>query len=200
MATKLVIAVDIDDVLTPHFQGLIDWYNHKYGTKLTLAHNHPTDPSPWGTDDITTAGKRVHAYLDTQEFLSSQPHEEAIRALRSLSNRYILVTITARDTIIEKVTRDWLNEHFKELIRDAHFTAGYSLEGKLKSKAVIGLAINAQYLIDDSLAHCKEAAKAGIKALLYGDYPWNQAKELPEGVTRVKNWQEVLEYFNGQSR
>lgn len=197
-ASKPVIAVDIDEVLTPHFQSLIDWYNKKYKTKLTLAHNHPTDPRPWGTDDIHVAIKRVHGFFDTPDFLNSQPYEEAVEALSKLSQKYNLVVITARDTIIEKVTREWLDEHFTELIDEAHFTARFSLEGKSQTKTSVGLAINAQYLIDDALDHCEDAARTGIAALLFGDYPWNQADELPKGVTRVKNWQEVLEFFENE--
>lgn len=198
-ASKPIIAIDIDEVLTPHFQDLIDWYNRKYKTKLTLKHNHPTDPRPWGTDDINVAIRRVHGYYETPQFLNSQPYEEAIRALRHLSRDYSLVVITARDTIIEKVTRDWLDEHFGELISEAHFTARYSLMGKVRTKVSVCLEIGAEYLIDDGLENVIEASAAGIKVLLYGDYPWNETKELPPNVTRVKDWQEVLEYFDGRS-
>lgn len=198
-ANRPTIAVDIDEVLMPHFIDLITWYNKEYGTSLTLEDNHPTEPDNWGTSDINVAIKRVHGFFDTPEFLNSQPYEEAITSLRILSKNYRLVVVTARDTIIEKVTRDWLNKHFKDLISDAHFAARYSLEGKAQTKTAIASTIKAGYLIDDALDHCEDAAKSGMRALLYGDYPWNQTNKLPKGVTRVKNWQEVLEYFKNES-
>jgi hypothetical protein len=32
--------------------------------------------------------------------------------------------------------------------------------------------------------------------IAFGDYPWHDRGELPEGVVRAKNWKEVLEYFD----
>jgi 5'(3')-deoxyribonucleotidase len=197
-AAKPIIAVDIDEVLAPHFQGLIDWYNQKYSTKLTLKHNHPTDPRPWGTSDYSTAIKRVQKYFSTPSFLNSKPYQESVTALTELNESYDLVIITGRDTIIKDVTTKWLNKHYGELFADAHFTARYSLEGREKNKSAILEEIGAEYLIDDALHNCISAVMAGIDALLFGEYPWNEAKKLPAGVTRVKNWQEVLEYFENE--
>jgi hypothetical protein len=35
---------------------------------------------------------------------------------------------------------------------------------------------------------------------LFGDYTWNQADDLPNGITRVKDWAAVEEYFTNESR
>lgn len=195
---KPIIAVDIDEVLVPHFPGLISWYNSEYGTNLTLEHNHPKDSRPWGTENITQAIKRVHKFFDTPAFLNPTPYDDALEALRKLSERYVLVVVTARDTIVEKVTREWLETHFEELFQEAHFTASYNLEGKSQTKADVCLALGAGYLIDDSLDNITGVAEVGIRGLLYGHYPWNQSDRLHEGITRVKDWQEVLEYFDGK--
>ena len=53
-------------------------------------------------------------------------------------------------------------------------------------------------LIDDSLSHVTECAEEGIEGVLFGDYPWNQADELPSGVTRCVDWPAVLEYFDAR--
>lgn len=195
-ANKPMIAVDIDEVLTPHFQDLINWYNLQYGTKLTLTDNHPTDTSNWGTETIIEAVKRVQKFFETEAFKNSQPFAEAKNAVKLLSKNYEMVIITSRDTIIEKLTRDWLDHHFPELFRDAHFAAMYSLDNKARPKAVIAKDIGVEFMIDDSLEHITNAAKLGITGLLFGNYPWNQTDRLPGGVTRVKNWQEVLDYFD----
>jgi hypothetical protein len=48
--------------------------------------------------------------------------------------------------------------------------------------------------IDDVLAD--NAAGAGIRALLFGEYAWNASDEvLPQGVDRAKDWPAVAEYF-----
>jgi len=59
--------------------------------------------------------------------------------------------------------------------------------------------IGADYLIDDQPKHCIAAAKAGIKTVLFGDYKWNRDLKLRKNMVRARNWQEVLEYFNGQN-
>jgi len=195
MSSKPIIAVDIDEVLMPHFQDLADYYNRLYGTQLTLADNHPKDTKNWGTDSFEVAVRRVQKFFETDEFKNSQPFEEAKEATRLLAEHYTLVVITSRDTLIEEVTRDWLNRHFAELFQDAHFTSLYNLEGKSTSKAAVSQAIKADYLIDDGFDHILEASRIGVRGLLFGDYPWNGHQELPPGVVRVKDWDAVLAYF-----
>lgn len=188
---KPIIAVDIDDVLTPHFQDLITWYNNEYDTHLTLINQHRMDPRPWGTESVPTAVKRVHRFFETTEFKNALPFQEAIKVLRRLSSTYDLVAITSRDEIIEKVTREWLDKHFTALFTAAHFTARYNLEGKSRSKIDVCLSIGAEFLIDDAMDVALEAAGKGIKVLLFGDYPWNQSEQLPQNVSRVSGWNEV---------
>lgn len=56
--------------------------------------------------------------------------------------------------------------------------------------------IKADFVVDDQLKHCTAAVEQGIPTILFGNYRWNQAEELPKGVTRCKNWQEVAGYFD----
>ena len=194
------IAVDVDEVLTPHFEFLMKWYNSKYGTNLTLKNNHPADDDlePWGVDHMYTARRRVHKFFKTPEFENAKPFKEAKQSLQKLSHHFNLIAVTSRDYFLEKMTVGWLEEHFKSIFDDVHFTARYSVEGEARSKTDVALKAGAEYLIEDSLEHAYDAAGKGIQVLLFGDYPWNQAKKLPPGITRVRNWQEVLQYFDGQ--
>ena len=198
-ATKETVGVDVDDVLVPHAEELIRLYNQKYGTRLTLADNHNLDPRAWGVNEITEAVKRVQAITHTPEFIEMEPYEDALTSLRVLSTTYEIAVITARDTVIEQASRDWLNKHFSEIVRQAHFTARYNLEGKYRSKAEIVKTIGAICLIDDAPENALQVAEIGVDVLLFGDYPWNQKQPMPANVTRVSNWQEVLEYFDGRN-
>lgn len=199
MAAKEVIAVDIDDVLVPHVEDLVSWHNKKYGTHMDLEHYHSRDPKDWGAETIEEAIKRVHRFFTTPEFLDALPIDNAVEALQNLSKRYDLVVITARDGIIEKVTKEWLDNHFPEIFKEAHFTARFNLEGKSAKKSAVALNAKAKYLIDDTLENVIEAAEAGLEVLLFGSYPWNRLLKLPPHVTRVNNWQEVLEYFDAKA-
>jgi hypothetical protein len=59
--------------------------------------------------------------------------------------------------------------------------------------------LGATYIIEDMPGHAFECAEAGIKTVLFGDYPWNKADKLPAGVTRCSDWPAVLEYFRTQA-
>lgn len=196
MPAKKTIAVDIDEVLMPHFQDLVDWYNQNYGTKLTLANNHPKNTEGWGTDSFDEAVRRVQKFLVSDTFKNSQPFEEAKAAVRHLAKNYRMVIITAREDIVKETTYRWLKTHFEDIFEETHFTSAYSLQGKARHKADIAKEIGADYLIDDSTEHIEKALETGITALLFGEYPWQADKVVLKGVIRVKNWQEVLEYFD----
>ena len=195
---RLTIAVDVDDVLLPNFQALVGWHNRTYGTSLVLADNGSEDLTRWGADSPEEAIRRVQVFFDSDEFKAIRPFEDARRALAQLNERYDLMVLTARDTIIEATTREWISEHFADLFREVHFTAKYSLEGKRRQKADVLRETKASYLIDDALENIIPATDVGIRGLLYGDYPWNQTNSLSGGVTRVKDWAAVLQYFDEQ--
>jgi hypothetical protein len=87
---------------------------------------------------------------------------------------------------------------------DIHYVgiwgSGAHILNKLRqTKAELCRELDIDYLIDDQLKHCIGVAEIGIRALLFGDYSWNQVNQLPKMVTRVKDWAAVLEYFNEQS-
>ena len=51
--------------------------------------------------------------------------------------------------------------------------------------------LGADILIDDHIAHAEDVAAAGLKAIVFGDYPWNQKEMLPEGMVRCADWTSV---------
>jgi hypothetical protein len=169
-----------------------------YGTQLTLADAYPQDMSPWEVETIEEAVSRVHNFFETDNFRLERPSPEAEEAIAELSIKRDLIVITGRDEIVESFTRAWTQEHFKGIFQAVHFTAFYSLTGKKRSKAEVALASGAGYHIDDHLETAQEVAHAGMESILFGNYPWNQADELPAGVTRCNDWPAVLEYFDGR--
>jgi len=108
--------------------------------------------------------------------------------------------MTSRDIAVEEKTRDWLTHHFPEVFNKVHMLGNKYDSAAYREKAEVCKELGVYCLIDDSLRPVLETNEAGIKALLFGDYSWNQADELPEDVTRVKDWQEVLEYFDGTGK
>jgi hypothetical protein len=106
------------------------------------------------------------------------------------------VILTSRDPFFRGHTERFLDLHFKGLYDELHYTHKPETPDVRLPKFKICQEIKAVALIDDHLPNVIGCAENGIEGILFGDYPWNQTDKLPEGVTRVKNWQDVLEYFN----
>lgn len=196
------IAVDLDDVLSAGAQGFIDFSNRRWGTNLTVNDFTERWAEMWGVD-LTEERKRAHTIYKSGAVRKFKQKDSAKPILAELAKDYKLVVLTSRVKRIEKDTREWLDEHFNGIFDEVHFSGFYdelTADSHIYTKAEISREIGADYLIDDQLKHCFAAAEAGINALLFGGYPWNKDVDLPSSVTRVKNWQEVGEYFAKRGR
>jgi hypothetical protein len=123
---------------------------------------------------------------------------DAAPVLRALAARFDLVVLTSRRVIAKEETRVWLDRHFAGLFPEVHFSGIWERtdnDPHLLTKADVCLELGLDYLIDDQLKHVVGAAEVGVEAVLFGDYPWNQTDELPNGAHRCANWAEVSEYF-----
>ncbi len=187
------VAVDIDNVLAKHAEALMAFYSSISGLNLT-AENY--------SEDWRWIGERDDIYDVGKKFVASGVHAQmevipgSLEALQILKQNFKLVIITARKKEVMDMTLVWAEKHFPNIFDGVHFAQVWE-EGQQKiTKADLCRQVDASFLIDDSLEHCTLVAAAGIETLLFGNYKWNQATDLPERVTRVNNWQEVLEYFN----
>ncbi len=206
--SKPHILLDLDDTLYDHFNLLMHWHNSQFSSQLTLADNHPFSNRHWGTPALRAATlkrwsagsveqaiKRVQEFFETKEFTDSRPFTGAHQVLKELSNTHELIVVTARDLFLEEFTNRWLDEHFAGLISEVYLTARCSLDGRAQLKIDVIKKLGAEYLIDDDIELCSQAAKIGVKSILFGEYPWNYADSLPDGVSRRKDWKAVGEYF-----
>lgn len=194
------IAIDIDDVLSSCFDAFIKYHNLKYNTDLTR--EKATMPAEyWGYWPVVLnkllgvpQEEGLRRFL---EFLNDDAHmcqqdisQDARLAVASLGERYNLEVITARETYMLDKTVDWINKELPGTFSALHF-----IDKENKTKAKICEEIGAEYLIDDSVIHCNEAAKSGVKTILFGEYGWNMTQHVHPDIIRAKNWVEVLEYF-----
>lgn len=204
---KPLIALDLDDTLYEHFSLLVNWHNATYGSRLTLADNHPFSPRHWGTPalqrqtlarwnapSVPVAAQRVRAFFDTPQFKNAAPFKGAQSVLDDLAQTHTIVVVTARDLFLEDFTRTWLRQKFGGVISDVVLTARYNLDGHSKDKLDVLLRRGATCVIDDDLELCLRATKAGIAAIVFGDYPWNQDKG-NSSIRRAKNWDDVRKYI-----
>ncbi|CAM9707348.1 unnamed protein product [Discosporangium mesarthrocarpum] len=106
--------------------------------------------------------------------------------------RLELHVVTSRQHTLEEVTRAWISKHFPEIFVDVHLGNHYGESGEKISKPDLCKKIQAEMLIDDSLRYTRQCSTAGIKACLFGNYPWNSTDEpLPTTLVRASDWDEV---------
>ncbi len=203
MKKKLTIAIDIDDVLAAENDDMREFINEQYELRLT-AEDYNINAvygsyweKVWGVSD-EEGQSRYQAFLNSGIKGSHQLVPGAAEAIARLKRDYNLVIVTSRNDGFIDITRAWLDQHFANTFASIEFVAVWSTQ-QIVSKATICKQIKASHLIDDNLEHCTLAAEKGIAGLLFGEYGWNKIDILPENITRVKNWQAVLEYFNVQN-
>lgn len=193
------IAVDIDEVLFPHAPTLLDYHNDEHGTSFTIDQMTAYRLQQLTEDSEEVTFAKIKAYLDTHHYSKGQPIQGSIDAIKKMRKMYRLVIITSRNDFYRGYTEEFIEEHFDSVFDEIHYTHNLKAPGVTMPKSEICKSVNAIALVDDHLHNVLECAEAGIQGILFGNYPWNQADELPEGVRRVKDWQEVLEYFDGKA-
>ncbi len=193
---KPVIAVDIDEVLVPFAEGFIGFYNQVNGTAYELA-----TTQVYRLEEITGDTKEymlemVHQYHALVERRADLPIEGAVDAINRLLMYYEVDIVTSRRYVELEFTHKWLRQNFPKVFRKVHFIRGPD-DGNVMTKSEICQQIGAKVLIEDQLTYALDAAKSGIRVLLFGSYPWNQIDVLPHNVKRVYNWDEVLQDLIG---
>jgi uncharacterized HAD superfamily protein len=199
-AARKTVAVDVDDVLASLARSFVEFSNEKWGTHLTIDDYGEHWHKLWAVDD------EEELYKKADEFFKIYPKFKVIpsahEALKHLSLKYKLVVVTSRRKKLDKITEEWLKQNYKGIFSEIHYSGIWddlqrATSHKIKlTKAEVCRQIGADYLIDDQPKHCMAAAEAGITSLVFGDYSWNKDIELGPNMVRVKNWQEVLEYFD----
>jgi uncharacterized HAD superfamily protein len=201
-ASKPIIAVDIDDVIVSEAEFVIEYSNKNWGHSLSLDDYREHWGEMWqvGSKEVERRADILHAPGIIQKY---RLLEDAHAALNKLSKGFTLIILTSRRKMVEKETREWLSDNFGDIFDKVHFTGFWDTiteESHLLSKADLAKDLGVSYLIDDQPKHCFGAAKHNVKAVLFGNYAATRHINLPTGVTRCNNWQEVLEYFENESR
>lgn len=179
------IAVDIDDVLVKSASAIAEHLLAEYGTRIDLKNIYSRHPATYGAPDLETVARRVNNFLNSEEL---PPIEEAAHVLRKLYTVHRLLVVTGRPNFLELTTRDWLQLHFSDLFENVAFTNYFD---STRHKGEVCNELGVTVLIDDHMAHCLSALEHGVRPILFGDYPWNQANDLPSPIHRAHNWQEI---------
>lgn len=196
---KTVIAIDVDEVLSPFVEGLVAWHNAYYGTAYTL-HDFITYNfhQVWG-GSLELAIDKSCLYFENRDPETAKPLLNAERVLKRLHQDHELVVVTSRMLTHRSHTEAWINEHFPNIFQQIILCNHWSKEGGQSiKKSQACLTHGAKFLIDDLPRYVEDAASEGISGLLFGNYPWNQQFNPHAQIRRVANWQAVEDYFYPQ--
>lgn len=195
---KPTIAVDIDDVLSATAGAFVAWSNQQWGTNLTVEDYQEHWGDMWQVD-LAETERRAGEWFSSGVARTYQRRDQSTAVLTQLSKRFRLIITTSRSKPLRADTHEWLEEHYKGIFEEVHFSGIYDgvLDDRMAvlTKGDLFKSLGVRYAIDDQPKHCVAALEHGAEAILFGDYPWNRG-DFPAGVTRCKDWQGVLEYFD----
>ncbi len=195
-----VLALDVDEVLFPFVAEFAPWHNECYGTSVQFGDFYTYEFEDVLKIPLSAVIERVHEFLEARDIhRKAQPLDYAREAVEKLGSQYELVAITARHPQYRLITNEFLKAHFGDYFSNIVLVGHHgNMPNGLQTKAAVCQEIGAVTLVDDSVSHVTTCAEAGIPAVLFGDYRWNQADQadLPALVTRCRDWQAVLEHFD----
>jgi len=197
---KPVVAIDVDDVLADSRERFRQEINVRHQLDLQPAH-YAVPGEYWGYYERIWRELGIYESLALDDINASMkhhvlPHADAPAVLKRLSRDYDLVVVTARREKWQQLTRDWLERHFPDTFCDIHF-AGNTNHTTHVTKGDMCAEVGAQWLIDDHVQHCRDAAERGVTPLLFGDYGWQQG--VPMELVRCRDWLTVEGYFDGRA-
>lgn len=199
--TTPIIAVDIDDVLSRTADNIIRYGNEHWGFTHTLEDFSEDFQKMWQVNHAE-AERRWREFMGSEAIEQYGVIPEAKVVLEHLKDGFRLIAVTSRRATLMPITEDWLAANYACIFEEAISAKMYDQDQYAPhkiTKAEVLQRIKAEYLIDDQIKHCEGAVSSGVKAILFGDYPWNRASNLPEGITRCKDWAEVERYFDGRA-
>lgn len=191
----MLIAIDLDEVLSDFTSSFIKYYNKKFGASLKL--EDFSTYKYWDVLGVTKeeAIRRVYEYYETDAFLNLPVVSGAIEGINILKKKHKLVILTSRPDDIIKETEKWVSTNFSNTFSKIYFTNHLSKNGIPRKKEDVCSSLGVDILIEDVIDFAVGCASEKTKVLLL-NCPWNENYKLPKGIYRVKNWKEIVKKVN----
>ncbi len=194
------IGLDLDGVLAEFTVSYLQYYNDKHNTSHTpseFEHTHFSERLRMTSDEVK---KSITHFFHSPFAKAIMPVKRAQEVLKELAKDHQLHVITSRPVEVSKITLDWLNDFFPDMFTSIHFSSDWILQPETnKMKADICLDLGVDILIEDYLPYAEECAASVRKCILLFDRPWNHNPIRKPNVTRVADWNGVLEFINTSS-
>lgn len=186
---NLILSVDCDDVLVETGPKVVQYYNETYNAKVDVARFYG-DAEDWGVSHFEIANERVVKYLKEFGHLLV-PYPEAVagmKRLRRMGHKSLLVT--ARSDFMIPVTEALVETFFPGCFEEIIHTNGYNENARTKGS--VCAEKGADVHIDDHIDHCFSVLDSGVQDAILLSRAWNQHEILRPGITRCKNWRQIV--------
>ncbi|KAJ0262864.1 Uncharacterized protein HA466_0033280 [Hirschfeldia incana] len=135
---KIVVAVDIDEVLGNFVSALNKFIADRYLSNHSVSEYHVYEFFKIWNCSRNEADIRVHEFFKTSYFKKGiHPLPGAHKTLHKLSRYCELSVVTSRQNAIKDHTLEWLDMHFPGLFKQIHFGNHFALQGESKPKSEI---------------------------------------------------------------
>ena len=191
MSERLIVTVDIDDVLFATAQSILDHYGETYGVSVDPADFYSKEPSVWGVEDYSEATSRVCKYLASQAFSQREPIDQAYEGLTALrQNGARLIPLTGRDDTQREATNRLLKRSFAGVFHQETIFSNY-FNDRRRTKGELCYEYGADYHIDDHIDHINSLsalAEYATRGVLYGEYAWSKVEPAAATILEAPNW------------
>ena len=184
------IGIDIDDTVLDFYPEFAKFCNENYGKNVT--------PHELALDFYDVLGSKEEALSILRDFVDAgyghtlKFFEDFKNIFSKLNENFEIVFITSRSYDF----RDKTIEYFKKNLGEFDYKIYYARDYDPKRKSFVCKNFDVDFLVDDLHFNAMDCAENGVKVLLL-DKPWNQNCSEHENITRVKDWNEIMEILNG---
>jgi hypothetical protein len=193
--TGEMIAVDMDHVLFPFNDALSRHVRNEYGLDVppeaftSMSFNIPMGITH--QEGVVVIGD----FIGSGDYMDVSPIEGAVEAIARLAITNRLYVSTSRSPSFKDITADYVDRYFENKFETVIASGNEEDGGPYVSKLRVAVDRGADGIIDDSVSTTTAFAQAGLRAIRYGQYPWQEqaADERHPNLHRLSNWQELLD-------
>ncbi|GMF42107.1 unnamed protein product [Phytophthora fragariaefolia] len=148
--------------------------------------------SVWGVADDSKTLKFYEA-----KAAELTPAAGAADALKPLRKHFSLLAITHRPRVVEKQTREWLDQHFSGVFDKLVFVDEDSPEHLAARKKELYDELKVKVAVGSDVAVLTEAAEDVGHVVVVGSVPWaKESSETRSGEVHVAEWPAAKEVFD----
>ncbi|MBL7059133.1 hypothetical protein ISS08_01650 [Candidatus Pacearchaeota archaeon] len=186
------IGIDIDDVITETMRGYLDEINKGREKEIDF---EEVNGSLFWEKVFGFSKDQVKEFLDG--FFEKKAYEldlieGAKEGLCLLDQDHDICFITSRPIEFKEKTTEFLKKNIPGLEPKIFHSEINVTTKEGKDKIDLCEELGIDLIIEDQKRFARTCANRGVKVILFRR-PWNDNLEGHENITRVKNWEEILE-------